>query len=297
MAAVNNLGEGMQIRTVGIITKPRKKEIVAVLQQLIEWLERRKVSILFDHETCELLDRGNVGVGRNEIPDKVDLIIVLGGDGTMLAVARVMNEREVPILGVNFGHLGFLTEHTLEELFPTLELVFDNRHSTDARILLEVEVIRSGEVISRHQALNDAVINKGAMARIIDFAVKVDNQLLSEYKADGLIVSTPTGSTAYSLAAGGPIIFPTMEAFVITPICPHTLTNRPIVIPDRSVVRVEIGRGGESTFLTMDGQVGLALREHDYVIARKSKRRFILVRPRQKSYFDVLREKLKWGER
>jgi NAD+ kinase len=236
-------------------------------------------------------------VGRNEIPERVDLLIVLGGDGTMLAVARIMNEREVPILGVNFGNLGFLTELTLEELFPTLELVFENRHSTDSRMLLEVEVSRAGEVISRHQALNDAVINKGAMARIIDFAVKVDDQLLSQYKADGLIVSTPTGSTAYSLAAGGPIVFPSMEAFVITPICPHTLTNRPIVIPDRSVVRIEIGPVGESTFLTMDGQVGLALHAHDSVIARKSNRRVILIRPGNKSYFDVLREKLKWGER
>jgi NAD+ kinase len=141
------------------------------------------------------------------------------------------------------------------------------------------------------------VINKGAMARIIDFAVSVDNQLLSLYKSDGLIVSTPTGSTAYSLAAGGPIIFPSMEAFVITPICPHTLTNRPIVIPDKSVVRIEIRPGGESTFLTVDGQVGLALREHDEVIVRKSNRRVHLIKPGQKSYFDVLREKLKWGER
>lgn len=287
----------MKIQSVGIITKPRKKEIAGVVQQLVSWLENRKVTIIFDHETGELLNRTKEGVGRNEIPGCVDLIVVLGGDGTMLAVARVMNEKEVPILGVNFGNLGFLTELTLDELFPTLEQVFENRHSTDTRILLEAEVVRAGEVISRHQALNDSVINKGAMARIIDFAVYVDNQLLSLYKSDGLIVSTPTGSTAYSLAAGGPIIFPSMKAFVITPICPHTLTNRPIVIPDQSVIRIEIQPGGESTFLTMDGQVGLSLREHDQVIIRKSIRRVHLIKPGQKNYFDVLREKLKWGER
>lgn len=287
----------MQIRTVGIITKPRKKEIAGVVQELILWLEQHKVGVVFDHETGELLTPVAVGVARNEIPKQVDLIVVLGGDGTMLAVARVMNDKEVPIIGVNFGNLGFLTELALDELFPTLELVFANRHATDSRILLDVQVIRAGEVISRHQALNDAVINKGAMARIIDFSVWVDNQLLSQYKSDGLIVSSPTGSTAYSLAAGGPIIFPSMEAFVVTPICPHTLTNRPIVIPDSSHVKVDIGSGGESTFLTVDGQVGLGLRAHDEVVVRKSQRRVQLVKPGKKSYFDILRGKLKWGER
>ena len=287
----------MRIQTIGIITKPRKKEIAGVVQNLIEWLAQRQVKVLFDHETAELLGRVGEGVGRNEIPEAADLIVVLGGDGTMLAVARVMNDKNVPILGVNFGDLGFLTALTLDELFPALEEVFENRHRTEARILLDAEVVRAGEVISRHRALNDAVINKGAMARIIDFSVWVDNQLLSRYKSDGLIVSTPTGSTAYCLAAGGPIIFPNMEAFVITPICPHTLTNRPIVIPDQSVVQIEIQSGGESTFLTMDGQVGLALREHDHVIVRKSKRCVYLIESGHKSYFDVLREKLKWGQR
>jgi NAD+ kinase len=287
----------MGIQSVGIITKPRKKEIAAVVKELVAWLRARGVTVVFDHETGELLGRAEEGVGRSEIPAKVDMIVVLGGDGTMLAVARVMNDKEVPILGVNFGDLGFLTELTLNELFPTLEQVFANAYSTDSRILLEVEVVRAGEVISRHQALNDAVINKGAMARMIDLFVWVDDQMLTPYKADGLIISTPTGSTAYSLAAGGPIIYPNMEAFVITPICPHTLTNRPIVIPDRSVIRVEIKPGGESIFLTMDGQVGLALREHDHIVARKSNRRVHLIKPGKKSYFDVLREKLKWGER
>ncbi len=287
----------MKIQTVGIITKPRKREIVSVVEELIQWLEKRRVKIVFDHETADLLGKSGGGVARNEIPELVDLIIVLGGDGTMLAVARVMNEKEVPILGVNFGNLGFLTELTLNELFPTLEQVFENRHRMDSRILLAVEVVRTGEVISRHQALNDAVINKGAMARMIDFTVFVDNQLLSLYKSDGLIVSTPTGSTAYSLAAGGPIVYPSMEAFVITPICPHTLTNRPIVIPDHSVVQIEIRPGGESTFLTVDGQVGLGLHELDRIVISKSTRKVHLIQPGLKSYFDVLREKLKWGER
>jgi NAD+ kinase len=287
----------MGIQSVGIITKPGKNEIAAVVKELVEWLHVRGVTVVFDHETGELLGRAEDGVGRSEIPAKVDMIVVLGGDGTMLAVARVMTDKEVPILGVNFGDLGFLTELTLNELFPTLDQVFANEYSTDSRILLEVEVVRAGAVVSQHQALNDAVINKGAMARIIDLFVSVDDQMFSRYKADGLIISTPTGSTAYSLAAGGPIIYPNMEAFVITPICPHTLTNRPIVIPDRSVIRVEIRPGAESIFLTMDGQVGLALREHDHIIARKSNRRVHLIKPGNKSYFDVLREKLKWGER
>ncbi|MDD5544412.1 MAG: NAD(+)/NADH kinase [Acidobacteriia bacterium] len=287
----------MPIQSVGIITKPRQREIAKVVRELTAWLAKRNVQIVFDRETGDLIGRPEEGTLRDEIPHRVDLIVVLGGDGTLLAVARLVNEREVPILGVNFGKLGFLTELTIEELFPTLESVFENRHMTDPRMMLEVEVHRAGEVIAHHRALNDAVINKGAMARIIDFAVYVDDLLLSLYKSDGLIVSTPTGSTAYSLAAGGPIIYPSLDAFVITPICAHTLSDRPIVISDNAIIRIEIRPETESTFLTTDGQVGVALRESDQVIIRKSQRRVHLIKPRDKSYFDVLREKLKWGER
>jgi len=225
------------------------------------------------------------------------MIILLGGDGTLLAAARMMGDSTVPILPVNLGGLGFLTSVTLEELYSVLEEVLAGNHRISERVLLEAEVLRGGQVIEKQRALNDAVLNKAALARIIDLELLIDGGYVCSYKADGLIVSTPTGSTAYSLAAGGPIVYPVLDAFVITPICPHSLTNRPLVVPDTMRIEIDFHCGDESVFLTIDGQVGIELKEGDRVAIRKAPTKLRVVRPVKKTYFQILRNKLKWGGR
>jgi NAD+ kinase len=227
----------------------------------------------------------------------VDLLIVLGGDGTLLSAARSLGDHPVPILPVNLGGLGFLTSVTLAELYPILEEVLSGRSRVSERTQLDTKVLRVGKVVARHRALNDVVLNKGALARIIDLKLHVDGDYVSSYKADGLILSTPTGSTAYSLAAGGPIVYPKVAAFIVTPICPHTLTNRPLVIPDTSQVEISFRAGDEPVFLTLDGQVGVELEHADKISVAKAAQPLRLVRPARKTYFEILRNKLKWGER
>ena len=234
---------------------------------------------------------------REQLSGKVDLLIVLGGDGTLLAAVRSMAEHAVPILPVNLGGLGFLTSVTLAELYPILEQVLAGKNRISERVLLQAEVLRGGKVVERQRALNDAVLNKGALARMIDLDLHIDGSYVCSYKADGLIISTPTGSTAYSLAAGGPIVYPVVEAFVITPICPHTLTNRPLVIPNTSKIEVDFRAGDETVFLTLDGQVGVELKHDDRVVLTQASTKLRLVRPPRKTYFEILRNKLKWGER
>jgi NAD+ kinase len=287
----------MQINRIGITSKPRKPEVREIVPPLVDWLQQRSIEVLIDKETGSALDRARQCVTRNEMPSRVDLIIVLGGDGTLLATARVLNGKPVPLLAVNIGGLGFLTVITQDELYPTLEMVLAGDFRTDKRVQIEAEVIRAGEVISSFLALNDVVLNKGAIARILDFDVRVDGQFISTYKADGLIVSTPTGSTAYSLAAGGPVIAPSVQAFIVTPICAHTLTNRPIVLPDSAQIEVGVKTQRESVYLTVDGQVGIAVRSEDAVHMRRASSVVELVQSSQKDYFEILRQKLKWGER
>lgn len=287
----------MAIRTVGIISKPKKEEISGVVPALLDWLRARGIAIVYDQETADSIASHEAGLPRPEIPPRVDLIIVLGGDGTLLATARLLNERRVPVLAVNLGSLGFLTEITLDEMYPNLETVLAGRHALDQRWMLEVEVRRGKEKISSHRALNDAVLNKGALARILDFDLTIDGQFVSTFKADGLILSTPTGSTAYSLAAGGPIVCPSVCAILVTPICPHTLTNRPLLVPDTSELVVIVKPGKESVFLTVDGQIGLPISGEERVVVSKSSSAIELVRPAGRNYFEVLRNKLKWGER
>lgn len=287
----------MQINRIGITSKPKKPEVRQIVPSLVDWLRQRSIEVLIDKETGSALDRTEMCVTRNEMPSRVDLIIVLGGDGTLLATARVLNRKPVPLLPVNLGGLGFLTVITQDELYPTLETVLAGDFRTEKRVQIEADVIRAGEVISSFLALNDVVLNKGAIARILDFDVRVDGQFISTYKADGLIVSTPTGSTAYSLAAGGPVIAPSVQAFIVTPICAHTLTNRPIVLPDSAQIEVEVKTQRESVYLTVDGQVGIAVRSEDAVHMRRASSFVELIRSPQKNYFEVLRQKLKWGER
>jgi NAD+ kinase len=224
-------------------------------------------------------------------------MIVLGGDGTLLATARLLAGRPTPILAVNLGSLGFLTGVTLEDLYPLLELVLAGKQSLDTRKMLLVELKRNGQSVARYRALNDAVLNKAALARIMDFDVSIDGEFIARFKGDGLIISTPTGSTAYSLAAGGPILFPAVDAFVITPICPHTLTNRPLVIPDTCQVEVVVKAGQDVAYLTVDGQVGVDVRGEDRVTVSRSDSVIHLIRPPERGYFEVLRSKLKWGGR
>ena len=285
------------IRIVGIISKPRKEEICSVVPPLLQWLRARKVEVLLDEETAACCEPREKVAPREELPGRVDLLIVLGGDGTLLAAARLLGKRDVPILPVNLGGLGFLTSVTLEELYPLLEQVLSGKHGLSERMMLEAEVIRAGKVVEKQRALNDAVVNQAALARIIGFDVSVDGNYVARYRADGLIVSTPTGSTAYSLAAGGPILHPDLRAFVITPICPHMLTNRPLVIPDTASVEVDFSAGEEPVHLTLDGQVGFELQPADRVVIGRASGKVLLVRPPSKTYYEILRSKLRWGER
>jgi NAD+ kinase len=284
------------IRNVGIVSRPRRADIASIVPPLLAWLAERGVTAHCDRETASSLPQPCTGHEREELPTLAELLIVLGGDGTLLAAARSMTKRNVPILPVNMGGLGFLTSVTLDDLYPVLELALQGQARYSDRVMLESHVIREGRTFHHARALNEAVLNKGAMARIVDLELRIEGEFVCNFKADGLIVSTPTGSTAYSLAAGGPIVYPVVSAFVITPICPHMLTNRPLVIPDTS--RIEVTFAAESSiYLTLDGQVGVELAPGDCVALTAATERVRLVRPQRKTYFSVLRDKLKWGGR
>ncbi len=285
------------IRTVGIVSRPRRADIATVVPLLLTWLTERGVTVLLDQETAGCLSPASSGHPREELPSLADLLIVLGGDGTLLAAARLMNQRNIPILPVNLGGLGFLTSVTLDDLYPVLELALNGQARYSHRVMLESQVLRNGQLLHRARALNEAVLNKAALARMVDLELRLDGEFVCNYKADGLIVSTPTGSTAYSLAAGGPIVYPVVSAFVITPICPHTLTNRPLVIPDTTQVEIGFAAEKSSVYFTLDGQVGVELASGDRVVITAATEWLRLVRPPKKSYFSVLRDKLKWGGR
>jgi NAD+ kinase len=286
-----------QIKKVGIISKPKKAEIGQLVSPLLDWLRKREIEVYVDKESGSTLGSQERCLTRNDMPSAVDLLVVLGGDGTLLATARALGGKQVPILAVNLGGLGFLTVITRDELYPTLERVLAGDFQTERRVQVEAEIVRSDEAIASFLALNDVVLNKGAIARILDFEVFVDGKLVSNYKSDGLIVSTPTGSTAYSLAAGGPVVAPSVQAFIITPICGHTLTTRPIVLSDSVKIEVVVKSQRESSYVTVDGQVGIAARSEDVVRMKKAASWVELVQPAEKNYFEILRQKLKWGER
>ncbi len=285
------------MKRIGILAKTDREDAARVIHQILDWCAERDVSVVLEKETAGLCsDRSTPSVLKPELPSQVDLLLVLGGDGTLLSMARLVGDLGVPILGVNLGGLGFLTALTVDELFPALEAVRREELVIEERMMLSARVVRQGERLSEYAALNDVVITKSAMSRIINLEVSVEGQLATAYRADGLIVSTPTGSTAYCLSAGGPIVFPTMDAVVLTPICSHTLTNRPIVLPGHLSIQVRL-LSDQDVALTMDGQVGFALKTADVVEIRPAASRIRLLRPPQKHFFSVLRTKLKWGER
>jgi NAD+ kinase len=278
-----------KIRSVGVVVKPGHAEAMATAVEVSDWLDKRGIA-----------RAGEALSAMAEADDKAaaldaDLIVVLGGDGTMIATARMIGERDVPVLGINYGGLGYLTDFRIEELFPALESITGGHYDIDRRVMLDAELHHGGEPTARGRVLNDVVINKAALARIIEIEVKLNGLFVNSFRSDGLIVSTPTGSTAYNLSAGGPIIYPSMNAVVLTPICPFTLTNRPIVVPDTAEIELRLKDENEGVVLTFDGQTGYALTADDRVLIRKSATTFNLVKPANRNYFDVLRNKLKWG--
>lgn len=284
------------IDRIGIVSKPGVERASMVLPELLSWLEERNIKITYDEETANYLHRDD-GVPRDKVPDTSRLIIVLGGDGTLLSAARAIAGRDIPLFAVNLGGLGFLTAITVDELFPELERAFRGEHRIALRRMLHCELWRGEQKIGSYEALNDVVVTKAELARMIDLDAHVDSHFVCAYKADGLIVATPTGSTAYSLSAGGPIIFPSVSALCLTPICPHMLTNRPVIVPDESEIKIICRAANDAAYLTIDGQVGVMLHREDRVVCRRSEKSLHLIRPPRMLYFDVLREKLSWGER
>ena len=287
----------LQIDPVGIVSKTRAAGARQILKKLTGLLRRRGVQYLCDPETARLLGEGAKARPLPVLTASVRLLVVLGGDGTLLGVARSMAERSVPVLGVNLGKLGFLTETALGELDGVLSAVLAGRFEVEERMMLQVQVFRGKKLIATSRLLNDVVINKSALARILELNVRIDGQFVAMYHADGLIVATPTGSTAYSLSAGGPIVLPGMKAFCITPICPHALTNRPLVVPDSVTIQITLESDSPDVYCTMDGQIGLPLKGGDRLLVRRSDTPLPLIVPHPRNYFDVLRKKLRWGAR
>jgi NAD+ kinase len=288
------------IKRIGIVVKPHQPDALRTICDVVQWLADRGMAVVggpeiererIEHETgCAVAQ-----LNHDELAASVDLMLVLGGDGTMIATARMLGDHEVPVLGVNYGGLGYLAEFRIEELYLALESILNGNYRLDRRVMLAAELLRGSEVLTRMRVLNDVVINKSALARIIEIEVYLNEQFVNSFRADGLIVSTPTGSTAYNLSAGGPVIYPSMNAIVITPICPFTLSNRPLVVPDDSDIELRLKTEREDVVLTLDGQVGTPMQVDDRVVIRKSHSTFNLVQPMNRNYFDVLRDKLRWG--
>jgi NAD+ kinase len=286
-----------RITSVTIVMKLRAPDARRAAQRCARFLDRRGIAVTFDPETARALGRRKDARPLGGASAPADLYVVIGGDGTLLMAARAIALRPRPILGVNLGGLGFLTETGPDEMEKVLAEILAGRYALDRRIGLEVSVVRGGRTIMRRSTLNDAVINKSALARIIEIDLSIDREPVTTYKSDGLIISTPTGSTAYSLSAGGPIVHPNLEAFLITPICPHTLSLRPLVVPDRSIAELSLRAGDSEVYLTLDGQEGHPLKKKDRVRVRRSRQPILMVRSPRWSYFEVLRQKLHWGER
>lgn len=293
----------MPIARVGVVARKGLQGAAGVLASIAAWLEAHRIQAVFDTETAALpgVPNGIPTRSRDDLPKHVDLIVVLGGDGSLLGMANriVRAGVDIGILGINFGSLGFLTEVTLEEVQSALESAVNGSADVEQRMTLRGQVMRGGRAADDRVALNDIVVNRGSLSRIIDMSITIDGHPVTNVRADGLIVTTPTGSTAYNLAAGGPIVHPAVDALVVTPIAPHTLTYRPIVIPGSSEVRIKPLTDGstDELYATFDGQHGVPLESGDEIVVRQGAQRLKLVRGPSRSYFDVLRQKLKWGQR
>ncbi|MBO0857091.1 MAG: NAD(+)/NADH kinase [Chloracidobacterium sp.] len=288
----------LNLKTIGAVIGPRKPEALKVVCELREWCEARGIELrVVDSVDAQATETEGAPLAESdgELDGDVDLIVVLGGDGTMLGAARMTGARQIPVLGVNFGFLGYLTEFTLEEMFPALENVRQGNFIVERRMMIDVDLNRSGEAAAPRSALNDAVVTKAAAGRMIEIESYINGMFVNSFRADGMIVATPTGSTAYSLSAGGPIVHPSMSAILLTPICPHMLSNRPAVVPGESVVDLIFKRADPDLLLTIDGQHGIELRHDDRITLRRSETTFNLVQPTNRNYFEVLRTKLKWG--
>jgi len=283
------------MKSVAIISKPSKPELTGILPELLAWFRHRGYEIYLDRETGQYTDGAEV-VPREQLGARhPDFALVLGGDGTLLSAARAVGHTGVPILAVNLGSLGFLTEVPLNELQATLEAIDACHCPTEQRALLDCSLHRGDSVVAQHFALNDAVVSKSAIARLLDFDLLIDGTFVFNCKADGVIIATPTGSTAYSLSAGGPVLMPSVTSFVVTPVCPHSLTYRPLVVPDKATIELCMGTSDEEAYLSIDGQVGVPLQRGDRLICRRASHTVKLLRMKR-TFFDVLRNKLKWGQ-
>ena len=282
------------MKKIGIFCKPKAASGATVLKKLIPWLSDQHLKVFLDKETATLINKTS-SHEKEEISKKADLLIVLGGDGTLLGVARTAHPYNVPILAVNLGNLGFLTEVSLDQLYPVLENVLAGKFEVERRMLLNACIWRNGKKVEDHNVLNDVVINKGVVARVINLKVFVNDQYMTSYRADGIVIATPTGSTAYSLSAGGPIIHPSMQTLVLSPICPFTLTNRSILIPDHSVIQVKLATEYKDVRITLDGQEGHGMEAKDILEIQKTKTTLKLIPGPDKNYYQTLRQKLHWG--
>lgn len=280
------------IKNVGLVIKPHHTEAWQTASELSVWFEKRGIKVYTEKSNA---DSTIENIDLQAFRETSDLIIILGGDGTMISTARLLGEREIPVLGINYGSLGYLTEFRIEEMIPAIESILEENYEIDSRVMLDVRLESEAETLFTNRVLNEVVINRAVLAKIIEVEITLDGLFVNSFRADGIIVATPTGSTAYSLSAGGPILYPSMNAVVITPVCPFTLTNRPIVIPDNAEIRLRLKSESEGVALTLDGQVGYQMKTDDCVVITKSKTSFNLVKPLNRNYFDVLRNKLKWG--
>ena len=281
---------------VGIITKPNEPRADQLAAEIAHWAAEREIN-LFVNDRVQNLPPGTFSASAREIADHANLLVVLGGDGTMIATARLVGGRGTPVLGINLGTLGYLTEFAVENAIPALEDVVRGDYEIDHRMMLDWTVVRDGDHVGSASALNDIVVNKSALARIIEIDFSVDSHWVTSYHADGLIIATPTGSTAYNLSAGGPIITPGTEAIAICPICPHTITNRPLVLPNNVEIRLVLNTREQEVMLTADGQTGLILKAGDQVEIKESAKTFNTIKAKGQDYFQILRNKLKWSGR
>lgn len=281
------------MKKVGIIAKKGVPEAIDAVRDVLQWLKERKYNVVIEDATASALKIK--GCPIEKIPSRSDIILVFGGDGTLLSAARLVGNKGVPILGINLGTLGFITEIGRDEILKNIDKIFSGKYKLEERIRISADVYRKGKRISQYSALNDVVLNTSALARMFELDILINQKYVTTFRADGMIISTPTGSTAHSLSAGGPVLYPTVESFVMTPICPHTLTSRPLVIPDDFILEA-IVKSGDNVYLTVDGQVGLPLKVNDHIKMRKADFMTKFIHLHDRDYFYILRSKMKWGE-